>query len=708
LLALLNPEFAELDLTQLGEGDRKKLAQYFIQRRRADVLRWLGEETPFPSRESKEVGYAMPLSSPYRKLFDDVFAFARERITEQDADAPAHRQRVRYWAALALLRCIMSSPAAAEKALRSRASSVSDKQHAPDETESMAWLTGDENEDEVDNLLGGYVYDATDQDGAQDTEPSHMVEHGSSRSERDRLRRFAARAAALVGDDDPKLQATLKLVESLLKDGYSPIIYCRYIATAGYLADHIKARITRYGNDLRVLAITGERSEDEREMLVEELCEYPQRVLVATDCLSEGINLQHAFDAVVHYDLPWNPNRLEQREGRVDRYGQRKLKVRTSLIASQDNPMDEAVMKVLLRKAIEIHRTLGISVPLPTSSKEVLDTLIGDLFFQGKEQTSFLEQAKQMMIGEDGESSGLEQRWKQVVDRERQSRTRFAQQRIKPEEVARELEESDAVLGDVVTVASFVRDACERLGGVLIPESARSLAGVDRLALGGLPQAVRERVQPAFAPRPGAALPETVWITFSDPAPSAEVHVVGRNHPLTVALADYLMGMALTWDDSQDLPPASRCSVIRSRAVQERTVLLVLRVRMMLQSSGRGGKDVPSILAEEVVVTGYRGSPSQVCWLEESEALKLLQQEVLPDQNVQQEEKRLTLERAIEQVQQMEAELVRLAEERASRLQESHQRVRRATGQGATRVSPADAPDVLGVYVITPPLPAGS
>ena len=48
-----------------------------------------------------------------------------------------------------------------------------------------------------------------------------------------------------------------------------------------------------------------------------------RRILVATDCLSEGINLQHLFTAVVHYDLAWNPTRHEQREGRVDRYGQR-------------------------------------------------------------------------------------------------------------------------------------------------------------------------------------------------------------------------------------------------------------------------------------------------------------------------------------------------------------------------------------------------
>ena len=62
--------------------------------------------------------------------------------------------------------------------------------------------------------------------------------------------------------------------------------------------------------------------------IVAELETFDQRVLVATDCLSEGINLQSHFDAVVHYDLSWNPTRHEQREGRVDRYGQPSKKVR--------------------------------------------------------------------------------------------------------------------------------------------------------------------------------------------------------------------------------------------------------------------------------------------------------------------------------------------------------------------------------------------
>ena len=64
--------------------------------------------------------------------------------------------------------------------------------------------------------------------------------------------------------------------------------------------------------------------DDERRQKIDAIkLDNPHRVLCATDCLSEGVNLQEKFNAVIHYDLPWNPNRLEQREGRVDRFGQR-------------------------------------------------------------------------------------------------------------------------------------------------------------------------------------------------------------------------------------------------------------------------------------------------------------------------------------------------------------------------------------------------
>lgn len=693
LLGVLHPSFATFDLAHLRETERDTLAQHMVQRRRADVMHWLGEETPFPTRHEAEVAYPLPRATPYRQLFDDVYAFARERIREQEYTTPVFRQRVRYWAALSLLRCVMSSPAAAEKALRARASSAMTTPH-PDTSPAVSLFDGDETA--LDDLLSTYVYETTDQEGVQDTEPSHLVEQESTNNERARLRRFAARAAALVGAHDPKAQAALTLVEKLLDDGYSPILYCRYIATATYLADHIRTHLLdRYGQSLRVLSVTGERSEEERETLVAELSESPRRVLVATDCLSEGINLQHAFDAVVHYDLPWNPNRLEQREGRVDRYGQRKATIRTALLMSHDNPMDEAVLNVLLRKAMTIHRTLGISVPLPSSSKEVLDTLIGNLFQPAAEQHSFLEHPHQTHLGDaDALQRALVAQWDHAVDRERESRTRFAQRRIKPDEVARELEESDAVLGSPATVEQFVRQACERFGAPLIPEAAPD--GIRyHLPFSHLPERIRERTTHAFAPHPGTAPPDNSAITFRSPAPDGVISI-GRNHPLTIALAEELLEGALTADDA--LPTAARCSLIRSGAVQQRTTLLLLRVRMLIEQTT---PPAPTLLAEELIIAAYQGRPGSLTWLDEDAAHDLLTC-ARPDANVQPDERIAGLQRAMQQVQQMTDDINQITSTRAERLRASHQRVRRATGGGSVRVRPHLPPDILGVYVLLP------
>ncbi len=51
------------------------------------------------------------------------------------------------------------------------------------------------------------------------------------------------------------------------------------------------------------------------------------RILLATDAASEGIDLQNHCSRLIHYEIPWNPNRLEQRNGRIDRHGQRATEV---------------------------------------------------------------------------------------------------------------------------------------------------------------------------------------------------------------------------------------------------------------------------------------------------------------------------------------------------------------------------------------------
>ena len=133
------------------------------------------------------------------------------------------------------------------------------------------------------------------------------------------------RARALAGPkDDWKLARLIELIRDLLHIGNRPIVFCRFIPTAHYVAGQVRKLLGREFPGLNVQAVTGDIGGDERKEKIAELAASDRRILVATDCLSEGIDLQEHFDAVVHYDLPWNPNRLEQREGRVDRFGQPK------------------------------------------------------------------------------------------------------------------------------------------------------------------------------------------------------------------------------------------------------------------------------------------------------------------------------------------------------------------------------------------------
>ena len=99
----------------------------------------------------------------------------------------------------------------------------------------------------------------------------------------------------------------MKLVKGLLRDGYSPILFCRFIPTVEYVKDELRRQL----RGVEVAGVTGTLPPAEREQRVAQLAKAPKRVLVCTDCLSEGINLQDGFDAVVHYDLSWNPTRRE-------------------------------------------------------------------------------------------------------------------------------------------------------------------------------------------------------------------------------------------------------------------------------------------------------------------------------------------------------------------------------------------------------------
>jgi hypothetical protein len=311
----------------------------------------------------------------------------------------------------------------------------------------------------------------------------------------------------------------------------------------------------------------------------------------------------------------------------------------------------------------------------------VVETLIASLFQPAPRQLTLLDADTQVQE--------VERAWNRAVEREKESRTRFAQRRIKPEEVARELEESDAVLGDAAAVRRFVHEACARFGAPLSAERKHLL-----LPLGPLPQPVRERLAPLLPRQSKGATADLLRITFDEPAPQG-VELIGRNHPLTTALADYLLETALTPESVT--PLAARCGLIRTAGVARRTVLLLLRVRMLIESA----RQAAPTLAEELVVVGYTRSAGTIQWLDEPAALELLAT-AQPAANVTRDERVLGVQSALEQLGGLGDALNEIAEQRAARLRESHQRVRGATTGGKVTVTPRTPPDALGVYVLLP------
>ncbi len=115
LLGLLKPELEKTDLQNASKKEREVIADYFIQRKRDDIRSWLGEDTPFPNREPEESTYDM--SPDYHAFYADVVRYARGISSNK---GPGHQERMRWWAALSLLRGCVSSPANALALLGNR------------------------------------------------------------------------------------------------------------------------------------------------------------------------------------------------------------------------------------------------------------------------------------------------------------------------------------------------------------------------------------------------------------------------------------------------------------------------------------------------------------------------------------------------------------------------------------------------------------
>lgn len=674
LLGLLDPDLASVDL-DTTEG-RQHLARHFVQRRRADIRHYLDEDTAFPSdRECKEVSYN--LAPGYAKFFDQVLAYAREQVADPDDSAPRLRQRVRWWSVLALLRALASSPRAAGSTLRTRASAAAATTvEGADALGRAAVLDrGDDESLEGLDTTPGADTASLDYDEAR---PEGEGEAGLKH--RKRLLGLARTAEGLEGPaTDNKLARLITELRALLADGYDPIVFCRFIDTAEYVADHLAGTL---GRGVEVAAVTGSLPPELREERIAELTNRPGRhVLVATDCLSEGVNLQDCFQAVVHYDLAWNPTRHEQREGRVDRFGQRRDIVRAVTLFGIDNRIDGIVLDVLLRKSRAIRQATGVSVPVPTESDNVVEALLEGLILRGDRGTAQLE----LDLGLREQRDDLHQAWESAAEREKRSQTFYAQQTIHPEEVFREVTAARAALGGHNEIGSFTAEALRALGATITATADGYRAEVSATPIG-----LRDALPPGRV--------DPLMFHHDLPAPHGHA-LLARTDPAVTALATYVLDTAL--DPQLGERVAARAGVMRTGAVARRSTVLLVRFRFHLDLPGATG--LRSVVTEEARFLAFEGPPDNADWIDDPDRITALVA-AAPAGNVAADQAAHLTAGIVDRLGSLSGRLATEADRLAAELLDAHRRVRKGAGtqRRGLGVQAQHPVDILGVYIYLP------
>lgn len=174
--------------------------------------------------------------------------------------------------------------------------------------------------------------------------------------------------AKIESKDFSRYQELLSLLKSQ-EYGWQPnaqndriVIFTERIETMKYLVEHLKKDLGLKINS--VIGISGEKSDVEQQEIVESFGreESAIRVLVASDVASEGLNLHYLCHRMIHFDIPWSLMTFQQRNGRIDRYGQRQQpNIHYMLVKSQNEHIkgDMRILEILVKKEEQAEKNIG-------------------------------------------------------------------------------------------------------------------------------------------------------------------------------------------------------------------------------------------------------------------------------------------------------------------------------------------------------------
>ena len=481
-----------------------------------------------------------------KELYEDVTDYVRNEMNRAERLLNAqHKNRVGF--ALTLLqRRLASSPAAIYQSLRRRQEKLEKKladlkdisagNHVrenqaeyivrrpldlPDDwDEAEDELTGEEYENLVDQVV--------DQATAAESIPELITEI-------EILKKLKRSAHALIQSQSDRKWDELRSIMFDTPETRTPegkrrklIIFTEHKDTLNYLRERISGVL---GSPDSVAVIHGGVSRDERRKVQEQFRNYDDLlVLIATDAAGEGVNLQNA-NLMVNYDLPWNPNRLEQRFGRIHRIGQREVCHLWNLVANGTREGD--VFQRLFAK-LEVERSaLG---------GQVFD-ILGEAFENHSLKDLLIEAIRY------GESPETKAKMQEVIDgaldtdhiKEILKRNALVEQNMGLEElfvVKEQMERAEARKLQPYFIRAFFCEAFSHLGGEMRPR------GSSRYEVRHVPASIRERDRRISTGRtPVLRKYERVCFEKDQVAPPGKVRadLIHPAHPLMAAVTDLVL-----------------------------------------------------------------------------------------------------------------------------------------------------------------------
>lgn len=359
--------------SRYGEPDPEQLAGVLVRRLKSEILDNEGKPV-FPVRVMKDI--RVQYTDEERHIYELLQNYMKTRLdalqNSTDAEWKNYEKVALFFVLQTLKKRLFSSPRAFAQTLRAHLHTLEGNKNSEHQSKRKenrqfemsrlerlvqeAELALEKPElphsDTVENkdtntVFNSYETDSDERDDLEDPENAAVVASTAatyslelSTQERDMLRELRLWAENMMNRADTKLTAIVDWIKrNLIQNGQwtdrRVILFTEYTATLNVLKD-ILGSVEIAGGTLadrdRLMSIHGRTPEDEREAIKAAFQADPAissvRILLATDAASEGIDLQNWCADLIHVEIPWNPNVMEQRNGRVDRHGQKSKEVR--------------------------------------------------------------------------------------------------------------------------------------------------------------------------------------------------------------------------------------------------------------------------------------------------------------------------------------------------------------------------------------------